>query len=290
MSEQDLLLIEQYYRNELSEAERLAFEQRMAEDSDFREEALLHQRAMTAIRLYGKELMKKKLQDRPLVTPKPKPRIWPWMVTTGAVLAVVFGIFWWSEADEKPPLPPQPVPPPFVDTLHQPPPPLPTVHPPVAELKPDAKKLFADAFKPFKPSQDETVKSADTSKAQGSGMSRLASLNKLKQLAQEEKYSESLATIEQLPKELQSNAAIMFFKANSLLALGRTDEAAPLFEGIASNQQTAYASYAQWYAALCALKKGDLPRAKKWLRAVASGSDASETQRMEAKSLLEKLN
>lgn len=115
-------------------------------------------------------------------------------------------------------------------------------------------------------------------------------MNKLKRLAQEEKYSESLATIEQLPKELQSNTAILFFKANSLLALGRTDESALLFEGIASNQQTAYASYAQWYAALCALKKGDLPRAKKWLRAVASGSDASETQRMEAKSLLEKLN
>lgn len=115
-------------------------------------------------------------------------------------------------------------------------------------------------------------------------------MNKLKRLAQEEKYSESLATIEQLPKELQSNTAILFFKANSLLALGRTDESALLFEGIASNQQTAYASYAQWYAALCALKKGDLPRAKKWLRAVISGSDASETQRMEAKSLLEKLN
>ena len=300
MSEQDLLLIELYYRNELGEAERLAFEQRLTEDADFREEALLHQRALAAIRLHAKDLLKKKLQDRPVVAPDPRPQIWRWAAGAAALLLAAWLIgYCWTQAHQPPPIiaPPQSAPTAPTDTAPQKnaPPPLDTASPPPSEqakTKPrlDKEKLFADAYQPHKPDPGGPVKSATPTAPQDTGSSKVTTINQLKQLAQEGKHAESLAAYELLPQDMKGRDIALFFKANSLMALGRSDEATALFEGIGANPQSAYASYAQWYAALCALKKGDLPKAKKWLRQVAAeGGNTSKEQREEAKKLLERL-
>ncbi|MEO6039443.1 MAG: hypothetical protein ABIQ93_13605, partial [Saprospiraceae bacterium] len=153
------------------------------------------------------------------------------------------------------------------------------------DRKAATEKLFAAAYHPYRDGSIERVIRSGSTPIDTSKLS----LEEVKQLAQEGKYAESLVILEQLPPEIQKKAVALFFKANSLLALGRMAEAAALFEQVALNRQSAYAGHASWYAALCALKKGDLPKAKKWLQAVATDSNLSARERAEANQLLAKI-
>lgn len=288
MSEQDLLLIEQYYRNALSEAESLAFEQRMADDEAFRAEALSHKKALLAIELYGKEQMKKKLRERPLVKADRLYRVWPWML--GICTLILLMLFWRIESQKQLEKPTEPVTPSTSPTT-----PIPsgTAKPLPQQADNDnikqttnTQKLFATAYHPF---QEGGTGNNVRSNGQNPDPDKMTGLNQLKQLALEQKHAECLEAYEKLPAGTQQKEMALFFKANSLLALGRTDEAAGLFEGVASSQQSAYASHAQWYAALCALKTGDLPKAKKWLQELGSNNNASAAQRTKAKNLLRQL-
>ncbi len=288
MNEQDLSLIERYFAAELSEAERLAFENRMTDDADFKDDVLLYSKGMAAIRLYGRDMLKKKLQDTPLIALESPSHTWRWALAAVLVLAAFIGVYWWPKTQSLPPTPTvlTPAPPPGTARQSTHPPPF---NQPIANRQIDTKKLFADAFKPYSPpDQNGSVKSADTTHTHNIGTNK-TTVDTLKQLAKEGKYAESLSVFEHLSKEQQSQSVALFLKANSLLALGRTDEAAVLFEEVASNKQSVYASYAKWYAALCALKKGNLQKAKKWLQELASGADASKTQREEAVKLLNNL-
>ena len=64
MNDTDLELIKKYFCNELSEAERVAFEQRMVVDESFREEVVLHERTLAAIRYDSLRDLKKHFQQR----------------------------------------------------------------------------------------------------------------------------------------------------------------------------------------------------------------------------------
>ncbi|MFN0217059.1 MAG: hypothetical protein ACKVT2_22605 [Saprospiraceae bacterium] len=285
------MLIEQYYRSELSESERVAFEKRLASEPDLQEEFKLHEMAMAAIRFHGRDLLKQQLRERPLIEKPRWRRYWLWAGLSGIVVLV--GVFFCLDRD-KPQVPPDNSDRPIVlksDSIPDKnsaitnPELLPTPKKPLPKAI-NVNQLYAKAYRPYKEGTGTTL----GSDPQSPDTSNLASIELLKQLAEVEKFDSSLAVYNRLSPELQNEEIALFYKANSLMALGNTKEGAILFESIALDSNATFISEAQWYAALCALKKKDLRNTKKWLRMVtAEGSYASETLRKKAIRLLNKL-
>jgi hypothetical protein len=79
---------------------KAAFEHRLSSDPEFREHAELHQRAMAAIRFYGREQLQKKLQE---ISPPSAPKTggknkWPLIGASIIVLAVLV-VYWFKKID-----------------------------------------------------------------------------------------------------------------------------------------------------------------------------------------------
>jgi len=287
MNEHDLLLIEQYYRNELSEEERLAFEQRLAEDAEFREEALLHRRAMEAIRLHGRDLFKKKLQERPLVEQSRPSFPWRWGLVV-CILMVLVGGWWWSRpttnALDSPTINPSN---PLTDSTQTTPeidtPPLKTPPPhsktPIAKRQTDADRLFSTAFKPYK---DESLNPSIRGERDV-----VTPYDQFRLSYWEGRYTETLSAFERLSANVKNSDNTLFVKANSLLATGQAAEAAALLEGIRVRKRSVYTDQTGWYLALAYLKLGEIPKAKALLRQMATEENAP--RHGEAERLLQKL-
>ena len=63
---------------------------------------------------------------------------------------------------------------------------------------------------------------------------------------------------------------LRFYKANSLLALGRAEETVVVFKELTESDSTIYKAQSEWYLALAYLQLGDLARTKKALGNIRS--------------------
>lgn len=287
MNEQDLLLIERYFRDELNEAERLAFEKRRADDPAFQAEVVLHEKAMAAIRLHGRDLLKKKLRERPPVEQSRPSFPWGWGLVVFILMALLVG-WWWSgptgNSLDSPTIDPSNLPAdstqstPAIDTTPEKTPPS-NFKPPVAERQTDTDKLFTAAFKPYK---DESLN--PSVRAEGDAPTPY---EQFRQLYWEGKYAETLSAFERLSDTVKNSDNTLFVKANALLATDRTAEAAALLEGIRARKRSAYTDQTGWYLALAYLKMGEAAKARELLRQMAS--DTGSPRRGEAERLLENL-
>ena len=300
MEDKNLELIERYFRRELDKAALRAFEDRLATDSDFRQEVELHGKALQAIRMKGRENMKKKFRDRPLMPGGNAPRTtgkrrrW-WIAALALVLVAV--LFVWLKNMDKNPSSLAPVTPPPADTLTQPvesetprPPvaqedqkPSPAISeqekPAISPAGDDSDKLFAAYFQPYRDeTMNPTVRSEDSQDA----------FDRFMLLYWEGKYSEALAAFDQLSSALRGNDNTLFIKANLLLALGRATEATDILEKIIANGKTRYLGDAHWYLALAYLKSGKGEKAADLFKEILE--DAKNARHREAKKLLKELD
>lgn len=287
MNDQDKSLIERYLRQDLAEAERAAFELRLAGDADLREEVLLYKRTLTAIDLYAKDDFKKKLRaHRSTAGHRNGKTFW---LLLGVLLCL--GAFWvwgpWNSPDAPPVQPPVPSPlPPATDTS------APSVKTPVARetpateknAQPNPQQLFARLYKPYQPAaEDGAVHGANP------GPAAPATLQDLERCLREGRYADARAAFDQLPPAIRENLNALFLKANAEMALGHTATAAPFFEKVAASPANLYAGEARWYLALIALKQGDVPTARKWLRMVRDDQGCAPARRAAAAQALKQL-
>jgi hypothetical protein len=296
MNEFDLALIERYLRGELNEAEREAFETRMAADEAFQREVDLNSRALAAVNFAGLRDLKKNLQEREVAFRQSKKRTRQrWLLALLTLFLMTLVAYWlWKKGAAKQHTGPHiQTPPSTIDSLKktekspsdniqleqtkQPENTAPS-KPPIAQRQLDAQKLFAEAFQPYRDaSLNPSVRNEESA----------TPFEQFLQLYWENQHPQALAAFENLSPALRGSDDALFLKANSLLATGQTTAAAALFEAIQSRGESRFAGQAEWYLALCFLKNRDLGKAKKQLERLLSKPNAP--QRSEAQRLLRQI-
>lgn len=184
----------------------------------------------------------------------------------GLILFSLAGTIWLRQKP-APALPPnrqiQPGQPFELDSINTPPlqntPPQPG--PPLKQVRDNARgnRLFAEYFKPYK---DATLEPSLRGAAEPSP------LEKFQQSYWDDKYRDALAQFGNMPATAQTNDSLLFIKAECLLAAGKTDEAALIFELILKNDRSRYMEAAAWHLALAYLKLGDTAQARLQLQQV----------------------
>lgn len=290
-------MIERYFRNELSPAEREAFERRLEQDESFRQESELHGKARQAIRLKEKGEVLSRLSERGRQLDeqkKPTGRYWPWWLGGGFILllAAFFWLQWNGTPSPETQAPPavspqegtqQAVPPDTAQAIQ----PAETPQekekekerqPPVASATEKQELLFAQYFQPYK---DETLEPSVR------GDEEPSASDTFQQLYWDGKYQEALAQFENLPPAAKSNDNWLFIQAECLLAAGNAMAAAPLLETILANDRSRFMPEASWHLALAWLKNGSLEKAKRQLAVVAG--DAGSPWQANAAAVLKAL-
>ena len=277
MNEQDRLLIEQYFCQELTEAERQSVEQRLASDPAFRAEALLHEKAIGAIRLRGRVDVKKRLAGRPMK------RRWGsvrWVFALGLFLLALAAWWMWPPHSAETPAPaPRPsVLPPADPPLAPAPAPSSPAPPVVAPKNIPAAEVFASAFQPYTEASLQIA-------VRDNGPS--SPLNAFLQSYIDGQYKKAIADYELLPAALKDAPKTQLLLANALLASRQPARAAASLATLSQSASSKYASEARWYLALSQLALNKLSRAKEELERI--GADASSKHQAEARDLLKKL-
>ncbi|MCK6694228.1 MAG: tetratricopeptide repeat protein [Thermoanaerobaculia bacterium] len=289
MSDRDLLLIERYYRAELSDAEQAEFEKRLQEDAEFRKEAGRYNMAMESIRLNSRELFKKELGQRPLIK-SPGRRQWFWTgIATGIVLTL--GLIYVFNKSPRP-VPAQNTPSGTIkeDSLQPQRPDAVPVDSGNNKLPPQPQaaartpaRIFAAHYRPF---ENNLTKQAGV-RSGSAGSNPDSIFSRFLALYQTKRYPEAIQLYNTLPALRRSDDNNLFFYANALLAAGKTAQAEDVFDTILRQGISDYLDETRWYAALCAIKLGDFPSAKKHLNVLAGGNNT--VYQTEAANLLKEL-
>jgi tetratricopeptide (TPR) repeat protein len=286
MENNDYLMLEKYADNQLSAAEKTEFEQRLQTESALREELRLHQLAVEAVRVEGRKMLKNRLQSRQ-ISPRAPVFFSRKMGLVCGFLAVAGFFFLWkmclvsrsilqkpTEPSESPKTP-ESIEKTQIDL---------EIAQNQVEIEPKAprfkntKAIFSANFHTFKP--DELA-----SQVRGEDNDEPFSAFVNAYLKSENEAA--LVCFEKLSAEDKSNLNILFFKANSLLAVGKTDAAILIFEKILTDKTARYAPESRWFLSLAYLKKDNLTKAKLILKTVAV--DATNRFQKEAKEVLEKI-
>ncbi|MCO6491909.1 MAG: hypothetical protein J5I98_26065 [Phaeodactylibacter sp.] len=289
-------LIERYFREELTPAERGAFEQRLAADPAFRREVEEHGKAVRLVRLQGRQALKARLAERGRQLDAEKARSGfrlPWRMAPLAAALLALAWWFWDRqiADSSTPLPGTEI---RRDSAETPAPPTPgaaeqaepmpsaenspSAEPPVEESSSSHEQLFAAFFRPY---HDESLEPA----VRGEG--EPTPEEQFRQLYWEGRYREALAAFEALENASKSNGNLQFLQANCLLATGQAKEAALALENILRTGRSRFLPEAQWLLALAYLKDGDREKAKALLQQMAK--NGGSPMREEAEDLLEKI-
>lgn len=286
MEDKDEQLIERYYLNELDAAERAEFERRLKEDEAFWEAAHLHADALTAIRLEGVALLRKRLtakgRELDAQAAGRRGRKWWWLLPVFLLCAVVIWRFLRPDGD-VPALPSSVTPaaspavPPDTTPARIPQDKMPGERP-----KPPQKtgrQIFAAWFRPYR---DESL---EPSVRGGDGA--LSPSEHFQQLYWDGDYRAALAAFDSLGAAARNNDNLLFLKANCLLEAGRPGEAAPILDAIIRNGRSRFAAQAPWYLALAQLRAGKRQEAKALLRRIAA--DAASPRQADARGALREL-
>ena len=167
------------------------------------------------------------------------------------------------------------------DSLAAPPPPnnpSPAPSPKQARDNSRGNRLFAAYFKPYK---DATLEPSRRSGAPPSPE------DKFQQNYWDDQYSDALARFDDLPAVAKTNDNLLFIKAECLLATGKADEAALIFELILKNDRTRYMEAAAWHLALARLKLGDTVQARLQLQQIRQS--ATSPWQTDAAALLKRI-
>lgn len=295
--EKEDLNIEKYCRDEMTAAERAAFETRLTVDSALQHQVELYHLTMEAIRLHGRELLKKQLRDS-IVKPQRAYPNWFWMGIAGIfVLASAFYIYF-STFKQKSALEEQKTAPPpqeisndslpkiaenelLQDTASNninieispnktsnrniAAPPQPVDNDATAQKR---NQLFAENFERLETNEtkDATTRSVSSSPSQ-----TLALYDFLYQY-QHKNFDTAILMYNKLPTEIKRKPDNRFYYAIALMGANKMNEASIELKEIIPQEEFNFFFQAHWYAALCDIKIGKLESAKEHLDVVAEGT------------------
>jgi tetratricopeptide (TPR) repeat protein len=278
MSEKDYALIERYLRQQLSEQEQREFEAQLAVDKALQEEVILHEKALAALNFRGLSDLKQKLQQREVIhtlaKQKRQQRLWVGLLF---LLSLVLMLIYWlwvktgspaeldSAVPQAPRVRPQNKPeqsiPPDTSPVIQPPTP---AQAPIAQRRINTQELFAEAFQPYSDASLNPNVRDDQN---------LSPFEQFLQFYWNQQYQLALQSFEKLDQVLQTNDDVLFLKANALLATGQIDAAQSIFRAMITRNESRFCPAAEWYLALCLVKKEELLLAKKQLQGISSKTD-----------------
>jgi hypothetical protein len=289
MKETDYILIERYLMGEATEAERSEVETRMASDPAFQEDVAGIRTAIEAVRAHHRaELYEKfKAWDEGLGPSSRASRVsrtWLWVSILAIVLVIILAIVRMmrpaptegeGQRQEMQEFVPD-------STGAQP---VETAPPPMArEDKPDGKvrpsspetkpltnrneALFAEYYRPNK---DPLL----NPEMRGAG-DPATNLDRFRLSYWEGNYAQAVTQFEQLPEGSRQAENDLFCYAGALLVVGRTAEAASVFDGIVRRDRSMFVPEARFALAMARLRMGDLVAARSGLEAYIKDPLAKE--------------
>ncbi len=228
MSEKDLDLIERYFRDLLSEEERLAFEKRIESDEELKAEVDFHQDMLVAAQHEGDTALKKMFQQQETkstnvanetvkIERPPTAKIFSLKKVMALAASVLFMVlsYWFYQQS----------------LLGSP-------------------DLFANNFEQY-PNVIAPIERGETA---------TTTLEKAFAAYENKRYEEAISSFDQLENST-INFDVLFYKANALLALGKNNTAMQAFEQVV-NSKTKFSAQAKWYLALTYLKQNNNVQAK----------------------------
>ncbi|HAD12724.1 MAG TPA: hypothetical protein DCF33_09835 [Saprospirales bacterium] len=278
---EDIELIEQYLRGELTPEAHQQFENRLATDQNLRQETELHRYAIYVVRQEARNELKAALKSR--LSPgtfQPK-RSFRWLLWTLGILVVAAGVVFWKfqyhqkndvEPSQQLLLP---------DTTHRAESPeipvqgAPSM--PSPATNPDIQRIYAANFSPYTSNELQTLARAASDDDPFTQFVQ-AYLNR--------DFKNALKKFEMLSDEDKTNENILFLRANALLATNQASAAIPILDKICSDKTSTYLPDAQWYAGLAYLKANDLKRAKSYFKEIAASSRGKHPYAEKATKLL----
>lgn len=141
----------------------------------------------------------------------------------------------------------------------------------------DRTQLFAQYFRPYKDNSMEPGLRGDEPPSPS---------EVFQQYYWDGKYQEALDQFESLSTTAKANDNLMFLQAECWMALGKAEEAAPIFEAILKRDRTRYMYAAAWHLALANLKMDKLGSAKTQFKEI---SQSDSKWREEAVALLRRI-
>jgi len=258
---QDISTVQQYLSNQLAGAEKEAFEQRLAQDIQLQEELEWYKAMFNALeetedqRL--KALLKASNQEKE-VTPKVKRlNTGRWAIAAVFLLIVaILSLLWFLRPEQRP-----------------------------------EQELFA--VKPISEGEISlgminvrTLRTDDKDKAaQAIRDSSIQEEALIINLYNGKKYQEALHLLDKMP----ATAAILFYRANCLMALNQNQEAILILKKVETYTNETFSNFAQWYLALAYEKVGNKKSAKEYALKTINNTGVPKDYRDNAHKLIGKL-
>lgn len=255
-----LKLIESYLEGELSDTEKVAFEQRLKTDEDLAKHLQLHQEVDLALgdpkslemenilSEIGDEFSEKYQTPIKEITPPTRNRFLR-PLSIAASLILLAAVLWWQFGNNS---------------------------------STDPQQLFTDFYQPY--SVSNTIRSTN-----GSPDSKLADGQKK---YQDKNYKEAISIFEDILKvekpTSEQTPAVHFFKGLSHLELDEYMQADDDLNQVLNISNHTYTQQAQWYLALIKLNQGQTDRTIFWLKEVLKTSTNGKFAE-QARQLLEAL-
>lgn len=242
-------LIDRYYEGTLSQEEKLAFEKRLADEVTFAQEVALHKKIVAGLKASSRGNMLKKLQeeDAKMEAYQPVAKTIPLYGGSSQKL------YWAIAAGFILLLIP------FVILYNQ---------------RQSSEQLFTQYFAPY--SHQEGALPTD------------GPADQAMDLYKNQNYAQALPILDKmLGGKEGKEAAILFYKGNSHLALDHAEDAINSFEGVLALSPNPYTEEAEWYLALSYVKAAKKRKAKKLLEDIIKKQD--HPYQKEARDLLTQL-
>jgi len=285
--------IEKYITDQMSNAEKKAFETDLKRDASLRNELKAYKDGIQAARLKGRSQLKKRLQKLES-TRSSTPKRWStfpffFLLLAGAGLAAF--MYWYNLDKEK------------ITPLEEP-----VEQKEQQDLKPEEEKTIDIArdqktkeqlkketppkkTKPIRPSnkalfaQHFKVYEHPSLQPGTRGSGELSVREQIEKAYWEKNYNEVLELWNKLSDFNQKNGNLIFLKANALMATGSVAEAGDDFEQLLNLKGHRFKQAAEWYFALAKIYLNETSEAKEILHKITQNS--SHKYKAKAEKLLE---
>ena len=263
-SEKELQKIQDYLSGQLSPDDQKAFEEKIATNKEL-ESTVSWYRALFQVVEEQEDLRIKKLLRNEQTTQNtinsPLKLLWKQRWSIAVSLLALIGFFWWWSSPSDPLIPPS--------------------DPPKDEFK--EAPLFADVI-----SKDLITTRSNQQENTDTNLIKTISTKdalQLKTFYESQAFDQALAILDTLPE----STSILFYKANSYIALEQYEKAIPLLKKVEADQAENFSNFAQWYLAFAYFHANNLDSAKIYARKTIDNEGIYDADRAKAKILLEEI-
>jgi hypothetical protein len=260
--------IDRYLSGNMDPQERADFEKKMHNDPEFMSEVQQYQKAVDALRVYERSVLKERLKKRgaPQTHSPKKSNSYIWYIVV--IIVILLSLWLWNKkystelqensspvsVDSSIKVSPDPM---LIDTAQK----INKDAPQAMDHNENEKnqkpqEIYAIHFVPY---TDELLESAIR------GDDETTAFEKFQNQYANKKFEDAIQTFNSLDPATQNNDNVLFLKANALMATQKFDAAERILESIIKNKESRYLKEAYWYLALCHIRNERFAKARVYL-------------------------